>query len=155
MGGRARRTNPRKARGNVGNRPGDRRVSKLLIVALVAAFAFGCAEATPEPAAPTTPPPPSPSAAPEPSKAPPPPAEPEDESGKAESGKAAKPPPEKSPGKPKRLPEGDAPPPPPSDYDGPEVSKRRVVKKPDGTCVLVRDCATTPSCGGEVPVQCP
>ncbi len=50
------------------------------------------------------------------------------------------------------LPQG----PPPRDRaepsDGPEVSARRLIRKPDGTCALVRDCA---GCAGETPVSCP
>ncbi|MGE0320894.1 MAG: hypothetical protein AB7K71_22945 [Polyangiaceae bacterium] len=152
MGGNARRSNPQQTRGNA--RAGAS-VFQLFGTALVGVLVLGCAPATPEPIAPPTPPPAPSSAPPPPPKPPAPAEEPKDESGGVGNGKATKAPPEKSTGKPKRLPEGDAPPPPPSDYDGPEVSKRRVVKKPDGTCVLVRDCAATPSCGGEVPVQCP
>ena len=53
-----------------------------------------------------------------------------------------------TPRKPPPLPEGPAYGPEDDDYDGPSVPIRRVVKRADGTCVLVRD-------SGEVPVQCP
>ncbi|MCA9629460.1 MAG: hypothetical protein KC766_17420 [Myxococcales bacterium] len=113
----------------------------------------GCGENLPEPAAPSAPPQSPPPAPALPTETAEPPAV--TDPGRAGGTSDAKPAPEKSSRKQKRLPEGAAPPPPPSEYDGPEVSKRRVVKKPDGTCVLVRDCTATPSCGGEVPVQCP